>query len=85
MYEFIDKHGCNPKVIAVQNHGLIAVGKNAHEVEAITAMYCKTCRVLMGATIFGGVNYFTKENVERIYTRPDEHYRTAAVKVGGKS
>lgn len=73
--EFIERQGCTPKVILIQNHGLIAVGKTAHEVEAITAMWCKTCRVLAGAHTFGGVNYFTAENVRRIYTRPDEHYR----------
>ncbi len=73
--EYMQEHGCTPKVILVQNHGLIACGKSAHEVEAITAMWCKTCRVLAGASIFGGIHYFTRENVERIYTRPDEHYR----------
>ncbi len=74
-FAFIKEHGCTPKVILIQNHGLIALGKTAHEVEAITAMWCKTCRVLAGAHVFGGVHYFTRENVERIYTRPDEHYR----------
>ncbi len=74
-HTYMERNGCSPKAIVIQNHGLVALGKTAHEVEAITAMYCKTCRVLMGATVFGGVHYFTKENVERIYTRPDEHYR----------
>lgn len=77
---FIEAEGCTPKVILIQNHGLIALGKTSHEVEAITAMWCKTCRVLMGASIFGGINYFTKENVDRIYTRPDEHYRKQQLK-----
>ena len=72
---FVDEYGCAPKVILVQNHGLIACGRTGHEVEAITAMWCKTCRVLAGASVFGGIRYFSKENVERIYTRPDEHYR----------
>lgn len=74
-FKFIEEQGCTPKVILIQNHGLVALGKTAHEVEAITAMWCKTCRVLAGASIFGGIRYFTKENVKRIYTRPDEHYR----------
>ena len=74
-YQFIDSQRCEPKVILVQNHGLIALGKTAHEVEAITAMWCKTCRVLAGASVFGGIHYFTRENVDRIHTRPDEHYR----------
>lgn len=77
---FADAEGIAPKVILIQNHGLIALGKTAHEVEAITAMWCKTCRVLMGASIFGGINYFTKQNVDRIYTRPDEHYRKQQLK-----
>jgi len=72
---YIDKHGLPPKVIVIKNHGLIALGKNAHEVEAVTSMFCKTCRVLLGATQFGGVHYMSAENVDRIYTRPDEHYR----------
>lgn len=74
-YQFIDRQSCGPKVILIQNHGLIALGKTAHEVEAITAMWCKTCRVLAGASVFGGIHYFTRENVNRIHTRPDEHYR----------
>ncbi|MFQ3548476.1 MAG: class II aldolase/adducin family protein [Armatimonadota bacterium] len=72
---FLDKHGISPKVILIQNHGLVALGKTPHEVEAITAMYCKTAKVLMGTYIFGGPRYFTEENVNRIYTRPDEKYR----------
>ena len=72
---FQDKHGCNPKEILIQNHGLVALGKTAHECEAITAMACKTARVLLGAIGFGGVHYFSEENVRRIYTRPDEAYR----------
>jgi hypothetical protein len=54
---------------------VIALGANPHEVEAITAMAVKTCKVLAGTYIFGGPRYLTKENVDRIYTRPDEEYR----------
>lgn len=78
--QFASEQGVYPKVILIQNHGLIALGKTAHEVEAITAMWCKTCRVLMGACAFGGINYFTQENVERIFSRPDEHYRKQQLK-----
>jgi len=74
-YKYIDKHNCNPKVILMQNHGVVALGKTAQEVEAITAMECKTARILAGTYVFGGPRYFTKENVDRIYSRPDEDYR----------
>ncbi len=73
--EYIEKHNIPPKVILIQNHGFIALGSNAHECEAITAMGVKTARVLAGTYIFGGPKYFTEENVKRIYTRPDEAYR----------
>jgi rhamnose utilization protein RhaD (predicted bifunctional aldolase and dehydrogenase) len=72
---FIKEEGVPPKVILMQNHGQIGLGKNAQEVLAITAMWVKTARVLAGAQAFGGARYFTKENVQRIYTRPDELYR----------
>ena len=72
---YIDKHGCTPKEVLIRNHGIIALGKTAHEVEAITMMACKVARILAGAHIFGGVNYMTEKNVDRIYTRPDEHVR----------
>lgn len=73
---YIDRNGTVPKVILIRNHGIIAIGKNAHQVEAITAMYCKVARVLLGATGFGGINYLSEDNVRRIYTRPDEEQRT---------
>lgn len=72
---FMDEEGIPPKVILMQNHGFIGLGKNAQEVLAITAMWVKTARVLAGTQAFGGARYFTKENVNRIYTRPDELYR----------
>ena len=36
---YLDHYRENPKVILMQNHGLIALGKTASEVENITAMY----------------------------------------------
>ena len=40
----------------MENHGLIALGKTAGEVESITAMCVKACRVLQGAAALGRVN-----------------------------
>ena len=72
---FIDKWNMAPKCILMQNHGLIALGKEARDVKSATLMYVKTARVLIGTHAFGGPNYFTDANVARIHTRPDEHYR----------
>jgi hypothetical protein len=59
----------------MQNHGLIALGKTASEVENITAMYVKTARVILGACALGGLRFLTPHDVARIHTRPDELYR----------
>jgi rhamnose utilization protein RhaD (predicted bifunctional aldolase and dehydrogenase) len=71
----LDEHGEPPKTIFLQNHGLIALAKTAGEVESITAMAVKSCRILTGTAAFGGPHFLSEENVARIYTRPDEHYR----------
>ena len=72
---YLDEYRETPKVILMQNHGLIALGKTASQVENITAMYCKTARVILGAYTLGGPHFMTAEAVARIHTRPDELYR----------
>ena len=67
-----------PKVILMQNHGLIALGRSAQEVENITAMYVKAARVLLGTYALGGPHFMTADQVARIHTRPDEAYRRKA-------
>lgn len=67
--------GAPPKVVLMQNHGMIALGASPQEVDNITAMYVKTCRVLAGTYAYGGPHFLSEENVGRIHTRPDELYR----------
>jgi rhamnose utilization protein RhaD (predicted bifunctional aldolase and dehydrogenase) len=71
----LDEHRESPKVILLQNHGLITLGRTASEVENVTAMYVKTARVILGAYAMGGPHFLTQEAVDRIHTRPDEQYR----------
>ena len=72
---YMDRWGQTPKIILMQNHGLIALGKTALEVEHITAMAVKAARVILGAYAVGGLHFLSQENVDRIYSRPDEKYR----------
>lgn len=72
---YLDEYLERPKVILMQNHGLIALGRTASEVENITAMYVKTARVILGVHAMGGPQFMTQQAVERIHTRPDEQYR----------
>lgn len=79
---FIGTHGEAPKVIYMQNHGMIALGRTAQQVANITAMAVKTARVLAGTYALGGPRFMTAEAVARIHTRPDEHYRQKVIAPG---
>ncbi|RYG25756.1 class II aldolase [bacterium] len=68
---FVREWGSVPKTIWMGNHGLIALGANRREVEAATLMSAKAARVRLG----GATQPLSREQVERIATRPDEHYR----------
>jgi rhamnose utilization protein RhaD (predicted bifunctional aldolase and dehydrogenase) len=72
---YLDEYRERPKVVLMQNHGLMALGETALEVENITAMCVKTARVILGAYALGGVHPMSPEAVARIHTRPDEQYR----------
>ncbi len=72
---YLDEYRERPKVVLMQNHGLMALGETALEVENITAMYVKTARVILGAYALGGPHFMSAEAVARIHTRPDEQYR----------
>jgi len=78
---FSDEWGIPPKVVLMQNHGLIALGASIQEVDSITAMYDKTCRVLAGTYTFGGPHFLSDHAVRRIHTRPDELYRRQQLKI----
>jgi len=64
-----------PRVILLQNHGLIAIGPTAGAVEATTRMAEKAARIFLGAASLGGPVFLPSEQVRRISGRPDEHYR----------
>jgi rhamnose utilization protein RhaD (predicted bifunctional aldolase and dehydrogenase) len=72
---YLEDYGEPPKVILMQNHGLIALGRSPQEVENITAMTVKAARVLLGTYALGGPHFLSLEAVTRIHTRPDEEYR----------
>ena len=72
---YVAEWGQPPKVILMQNHGLIALGSSPQEVLNVTAMAVKVARVLLGTYALGGPRFLTKQQVTRIHTRPDEALR----------
>jgi len=64
---YLDNHGCPPRQVFLQNHGLIALGRTTEECLATTAMACKTARIILGANSLGGVNYCNLDGAEKTY------------------
>ncbi|MDF1514051.1 MAG: class II aldolase/adducin family protein [Anaerolineae bacterium] len=73
--DYIHQYNELPKVILMQNHGLVVLGGTAEQVLATTAMMVKTARVILGTYVMGGPHFLSDVNVSRIHTRPDELYR----------
>ena len=78
---FIEKEGDVPRLILLQNHGLIALGSSPNAVLAATLMADKAAAIFMGAAAMGGPNFLTPQHVERIAGRPDEAYRRQQLKM----
>lgn len=79
--KFIAAENRPPRVILLQNHGLIAIGATTGSVLAATLMAEKTARIFLGAAACGEPVGLTAENVARIDSRPDEHYRQKMLKL----
>ncbi len=77
--DFRKAYGHDPKVILLANHGPVALGQTEREVLNILLMLDKWARVLVGAFAAGGPGFLPGSTVERIDTRPDEHYRRAQI------
>ena len=73
--EFIREHGEAPRLILLESHGIIALGKTADAVLACTFMADKAASIFEGAAALGGPVFLPWEQVQRIAGRPDEAYR----------
>jgi rhamnose utilization protein RhaD (predicted bifunctional aldolase and dehydrogenase) len=71
-----------PRVILLENHGLIALGATIESVLAATLMGVKAAEIFVGAAAIGGQpRFLTAAQVLRIAGRPDEHYRQRALRL----
>jgi rhamnose utilization protein RhaD (predicted bifunctional aldolase and dehydrogenase) len=80
LQEFLEREQRVPRVVLLENHGVIALGSTAQEVLNITRMLVKSCRILSGTLAAGGPRFLTTENVARIENRPDELARRAGLR-----
>jgi rhamnose utilization protein RhaD (predicted bifunctional aldolase and dehydrogenase) len=78
--EVAGRHGEMPRTIYLQNHGVIALGQTARQVENVMAMAVKHAKILAGTYALGGPNFLSESDIARIHYRPDEHVRRAQFK-----
>ncbi|MEX0600616.1 MAG: class II aldolase/adducin family protein [Rhodothermales bacterium] len=70
-----ERSGIQPKLILIENHGAIALGRTETDVRAAMMMAEKSARVFIDASTLGGPVFMTPDQVARIDGRIDEHYR----------
>jgi len=75
LHRFQDDYGFSPKLLLMENHGLVGLGQSATEALNINLMADKWAKTLLGAYAVGGPNPLSPQNVMRIDSRLDEHYR----------
>ena len=68
-----------PRVILLENHGIITFGASPGAVKAALYMADKAARIFVGALAAGGPNFLEPAQVDRIANRLDEHYRQRAL------
>jgi len=79
--EFVQKHQRQPRVVLMQNHGVITLGATWQAVLTAMLMAEKAARVFVGAAALGGPVFLSNANTMRIAGRPDEAYRRRELKM----
>lgn len=72
---FLDRHQRPPRVILMENHGIITLGKTVEAVLAAMFMAEKAAQIWLGAAALGGPQFLDAKQVARIAGRPDEELR----------
>ncbi|MDZ7290228.1 MAG: class II aldolase/adducin family protein [candidate division KSB1 bacterium] len=78
---FMRRYQQPPRVILLENHGLITLGRTPEAVLAAMVMAEKTAMIWVGAAALGGPKFLSKKNIWRIAGRSDEHYRQRMLNV----
>ncbi len=76
---YIKRLSLPPRVILLENHGLIALGATPEAVLAATLMANKAAEIFVGAVTLGSPRFLSPAVAARIAGRPDEHYRQQAL------
>jgi rhamnose utilization protein RhaD (predicted bifunctional aldolase and dehydrogenase) len=61
-----DRYKTTPKLILMQNHGMIALGETVEEVKQVTEMAVKYAEIFVGAAMMGGPEFMKPNYVAQI-------------------
>lgn len=79
--KFITNFGRPPRVILMENHGLITLGRSVEATLSAMWMAEKAAGIWLGAAALGGPKFMSPKNVARISGRPDEAHRQKMLKL----
>jgi len=78
---FVARTKREPRIILLQNHGVIAIGSSTQAVLASLLMVEKAAQIFVGAAALGGPVFLYSAQAMRIAGRSDEHYRQGILKL----
>jgi ribulose-5-phosphate 4-epimerase/fuculose-1-phosphate aldolase len=73
--KFVNHEGYFPKLILLQNHGIITASSSMKDCAAASLMCEKSAEIFVGAHALGGVHFLTSEQVADVDKCPNENYR----------
>ena len=72
---FVEEEEFFPKLILLENHGIITTGETHTECIASTLMCEKSAEIFIGAKLLGQIKYLTEEEIAAVDKCPNEAYR----------
>ncbi len=82
LVEYVDRHQHLPQLVALANHGIVAIGPTADGVDAISEMAVKAAQVRTLAYSVGGLTPLRSESVDKFFARVDIAERRGDIAMG---
>ena len=73
--EFMERYEFFPKLILLNNHGIITASASIQEATVSTLMCEKSAEIFIGAKMLNNIQFVTQEEVAAVDTNPSEKYR----------
>lgn len=72
---FVEEEGFFPKLILLENHGIITTGSSYKDCVASSLMCEKSAEIFVGARLLGQIQYLTEHQIMAVDKDPNEAYR----------